>query len=136
VSQHKESISVLELIQKTLDCGYIKPNHLKNTKDLSYVFVVRSRDDLINKVIPFFETYELRTSKKLSFDKFSFIVKAMWNNSHRDLSVFKELVKVAFSMNYRNGSYRKLNISDILKSLEPSETIRRKSIEKINISND
>ena len=63
VSQHAASKNVLDLLRHVFDCGYVKPNHRLNSKDETFVFVVRSRFDLANKVIPFFREYLLRTSK-------------------------------------------------------------------------
>jgi hypothetical protein len=66
VSQNAESQNVLKLIQKVLGCGYIKPNH-RNSKDETFVYVIRDRADLMTKVIPFFEFNQLSTSNKERF---------------------------------------------------------------------
>lgn len=124
VSQRGESKSVLELVMNTLECGYIKPNHAKNPKDTTWVFVVRSRDDLLNKVIPFFKKFSLRTTKQHDFDKFAFIVNAMNNNNHGSVEGLIELLKIAFSMN-NGGVRRKYILEDIISCLKPSETTRQ-----------
>src|SRR6266496_1162167 len=63
VSQNPERRQVLDLIKQRLDCGRIRENH-RGTADTSLVFVVRDRNDLLAKVIPFFETQPLLSSKQ------------------------------------------------------------------------
>jgi len=67
ISQNWYAEQVLQLIQEKLDCGYIKPNHIKNERDRTLVFVVRNRNDLLQKIIPFFDKYPLYTEKKNDF---------------------------------------------------------------------
>src|SRR3990167_2652208 len=54
VTQNLDYAIVLNMIKQRLDCGYLKPNHRKNLRDTSYVYVVRNRQDLLQKVIQFF----------------------------------------------------------------------------------
>ncbi|MCO6432576.1 MAG: LAGLIDADG family homing endonuclease [Deltaproteobacteria bacterium] len=126
VSQNLCSKNVLELIQSALKCGYIRPNHRTSLKDITWVFVVRSREDLLGKVIPFFERYELRTTKRADFETFASIVKRMQDGEHRTRKGLSSLLQAAFTMN-ANGSRRKLDLSAILAHLEPSETVRQTS---------
>jgi len=74
VSQNFDYANVLNLIRLRLGCGYIKPNHAKDLSDRSHVFVVRNRDDLLCKVIPFFKTNQLYSPKQRDFEKFAYIV--------------------------------------------------------------
>ncbi|MHB8859956.1 MAG: LAGLIDADG family homing endonuclease [Thermoleophilia bacterium] len=124
VSQNTERNSVLEIIQETIQCGYIKQNHPGNDKDKASVLVVRNRKDLIAKVIPFFETYQIISAKADEFRKFAVIVKAMSQGKHLQRDGFIELLGIAFSMN-GNGRYRRLSYGEIVSNLESSETIRR-----------
>lgn len=124
VSQHESSRNVLELIQRVLGCGNLKPNHRHNPKDKTWVLVVRSRKDLLNKVIPFFEKFKLRTVKRANFEKFAEIVREMTVGAHLESAGLVKILERAFSMN-ANGSYRKINLANIIKDLNPSETVRR-----------
>ncbi|TMM09791.1 MAG: endonuclease [Actinobacteria bacterium] len=125
VSQNGDRAQVLRLIQSRFGgCGYIKPN---GRKDRALVFVVRRREDLLNRVIPFFERQPLLSSKKKDFDKFARIVRAMALGRHRTASGFKELLAEALSMN-GNGRFRKVRWSELIGSPpESSETVRRTS---------
>lgn len=70
VSQNAERREVLDLIKHRLGCGRIQENH-RGTTDRTLVFVVRDRDDLLEKVIPFFDTYPLLSSKQKDFHAFA-----------------------------------------------------------------
>jgi len=63
INQSYLRLEILEIIKKYFDCGYLKQNHVKNKKDDTFVFVVRNRDDLINKIIPFFEKHNFISDK-------------------------------------------------------------------------
>src|SRR5580700_4844485 len=54
VSQDIARVEVLILIRDRLDCGWLRQNH-KFSNDQTYVLVVRRREDLLTKVIPFFD---------------------------------------------------------------------------------
>ena len=124
VSQNAERNSVLEIIKETLGCGYIKQNHPGNSRDKASVLVVRNRNDLLTKVVPFFETYQIISAKADEFRKFASIVRAMTEGKHLQREGLIELLGIAFSMN-GNGKYRRLSYSEIVSNLESSETIRR-----------
>ena len=124
VSQHESSKEVLDLMRDTFNCGYVKPNHRYNPVDRTYVYVVRSRSDLATKIIPFFREFQLRTSKRNDFEIFSKIVIGMCKGEHQTIIGLIALLKLAFSMN-RSGKYRRLSLDEILKNLEPSETVRQ-----------
>lgn len=123
ISQNFDYANTLTVIRKRLDCGYIKPNHAKNLRDNSYIYVVRARQDLLHKIIPFFERNNLLSPKQKDFEKFADIVKAMDRKIHFDKEGFITLLEKAFTMN-RGGLYRKLDIAQIVSDLESSTTIR------------
>lgn len=110
ISQRKDSKMILEKIKDYLQCGYIKKNHAKNKNDLTYVYVVRNRKDLLEKIIPFFEKYTLKTVKKKDYNIFAKIVELMNNNRHSKKSGLRKIIKLSYSMN-RKGKYRRSKIS-------------------------
>jgi LAGLIDADG endonuclease len=123
VSQNDASRGVLEAIRRRLGCGYVKSNHAKNERDKTFVLVVRNRQDLHEKVIPFFERYRLHTEKRMDFEKFSVIVRMMMKDGHLSKEGFSKIVRLAYSMNAQ-GRYRKVRMENILDSLKSSETLR------------
>jgi len=105
VSQRSDYAKFLKMIQKRLG-GYIKANHARNELDKNLVLVIRNRQELLTKVIPFFEKNLLYSPKQKDFIKFAFIVRAMEKKVHFEKKGFSKLLRTALSMN-RNGLYRK-----------------------------
>ena len=125
VTQHKDNSKILYEYQKLFDCGIvIKKYGQPNTMQ----FVVQSRKELIEKIVPFFKKYKLITKKK-SFEIFSEVVESLDNHVHGDKNEFIKLLKKVYYMN-GGGKYRKLRLEDILESLGSPETIRRTSTSK------
>lgn len=124
VSQHFDSVEVLELLIQVLDCGYLKPNHPKNPRDLTWVYVVRSYKDLAEKVIPFFQNFQLRTAKRIDFEKFVQIIDLMKDGQHKTKPGLAHITQIAISMN-RNGQYRKNSnlLTRILRDYTPESQI-------------
>ena len=124
VSQSAERRQVLDLIAQRLDCGRIQPNH-RGSKDTTIVFVVRERNDLLKKVIPFFEAQPLLSSKQQEFLTFARIVRAMVAKEHLSEEGFRKLADMAVSMN-GGGRYRRVHGARW--QPESSETIRQTSL--------
>ena len=81
VSQDQHRSTILHLLQAHLGCGYVKPNARRGGRDHCLVFVVRKRTDLLEKVIPFFESHPILSEKRLEFETFASIVRAMLKES-------------------------------------------------------
>ena len=128
VSQHQESLVTLKLVKDVLGCGYIKPNH-SHSRDLTHVFVVRDRHDLVTKIIPFFKYNKFITSKRKDFKVFAQVVNLMQSDMHRSIDGIKKIVNLAYSMN-RAGARRTRSKKELLYSLKSSETIWRTRLKK------
>ena len=109
VSQNVERRQVLDLIAKRFGCGRIRENH-SGTIDKALVFVVRNRNDLVEKVIPFFERQPLLSSKQRDFESFANVVRAMTRGEHLTEDGFQALKAVALAMN-GGGKYRTVHRS-------------------------
>jgi hypothetical protein len=107
VSQNAERREVLDLIADRFGCGRIRENH-RASADTTLVFVVRNREDLLTRVIPFFEAQPLLSSKQRDFVAFAGIVRAMDEGRHLQVEGFEALVEAALSMN-GHGRYRRLH---------------------------
>jgi len=84
--------------------------------------VVRRREDLLTRVIPFFETQSHVSSKQGEFLAFARIVRAMGRKEHLTESGFAALVAEALSMN-GGGRYRRVHGSQaprILRDYTPN----------------
>src|SRR5580700_3143904 len=76
ISQDVTRAKVLDLARGLLGCGSVRENHRKSD-DHTYVLVVRRRQDLLERVIPFFERNPLLSCKHEEFVSFTYIVRAM-----------------------------------------------------------
>ena len=106
VSQRLSSRKVLDELIEFFRCGYVKANHAKNPKDVTFVYVVRDRKDLMEKIIPFFRSHELRTEKADDFRKFASVVEMMMEGRHRTPEGLKRIIGIAYKMN-GSGRYRR-----------------------------
>ncbi len=110
VSQNPERASILLLLKQRLGCGRIRPNARTGGRDKSLVFVVRKREDLLEKVIPFFEAHPILSEKQVEFETFARIVRAMDRGDHLTREGFLRLLETATQMN-GGGRYRKIDWS-------------------------
>lgn len=67
VVQHERNIHIQKIhaLKDFFGCGQVCPNHVSRK-----CFKVRKKEDLLTKIIPFFEKYSLKTTKHLDFLKF------------------------------------------------------------------
>ena len=129
VNQSYLRLQTLEGIQKYFDCGYIKENHKNSARDTTYVYVVRDREDLLKKIIPFFYQYPLHSVKRESFHLFARVVLLVSKGKHLEQEGMKAIIQLAYRMNV-DGKYRKRNKNQFLQFLKSSETIRLDSRKK------
>ena len=99
------------------ECGFIRPDR----SDKTLKFEVRSVRDLVDKVLPHFRAYPLRSSKQIDVEKFDVICQMMKDDRHLDLEGFEEIVRTAMEMN--PSGKRKYSGSEILSSLRSDEGI-------------
>ncbi len=113
VNQSQLRLETLKAIKRYFNCGYLKQNHAKRKEDDTYVFVVRNRQDLMEKIIPFFQKYKFLSNKQKTFKLFRKIVELMNQNKHLTKSGVKMILNLAYKMN-QQGKYRKKNKADLL----------------------
>ena len=105
VSQRVSSRRVLDELVRFFRCGYVKVNHRTNPKDVTYVYVVRDRTDLLTKIVPFFEKYQLQTEKRNDAGIFATVVRLMSQRRHRNARGMRQIITLAYKMNGA-GRYR------------------------------
>ena len=119
VTQHKNHKKLLYNFQKMLGCGtVIKKYGQPDTMQ----FIVQSRKELVEKIIPFFKKHKLIVKKK-NFELFAEVVEGLDQHQHSNVRDFKKLIRKVFVMNNK-GKYRRYNLQEVLDSLGSSETIR------------
>ena len=110
VSQRESSN--LELLQRVLGCGTIRSRW-----DGVYYFEVNGYQDLLDKVIPFFHKYPLRSpAKNATLEVFSKICEIMCTGQHLTSQGIREIVSLRKQMN-NDTSKRHRDDDEILKAL-------------------
>ena len=112
--KNKDSLNkiVLNEIQSLFQAGFIR----FSKKDQMWKYEVRRIDDICEKIIPYFETNVLRTSKKLDFEKFKIVCLIIKSNHHLSISGVKEIIDLSFTMNV--SGKRKYEKEFLLKLLD------------------
>jgi len=98
-------------MREMFGCGFLRRDY----SDKTLKYEIRSLNDLINKVIPFFDKYPLISKKKKEFENFRKICFLMAEGKHLNKNGFTRIVKIAFKMN--PSGKRKYSLKGILKSL-------------------
>ena len=109
-SQHKDNGYILEVLQKALGCGKIS---VKSGQPNQLVLVEKSRKNLSEKIIPFFEQFPLIV-KKEQFHKFSEIVKGLNNKEQNTREGFEKLLDLVFQKTKGGKGKRKYTKEEIL----------------------
>lgn len=77
VVQHKRDVQILFALKNYFNCGVVRVNHGDRM-----AYRVRSVEHLLKIIIPFFMTHQLKTKKRIDFEKFRDIVLMMQNKEH------------------------------------------------------
>jgi hypothetical protein len=110
ICQHKANGKILELLQKSLDCGKIS---VKSGQSNLLVLVEKSRKNLTEKIIPFFQKYPLIVKEK-QFQKFTEIVNRLNNNEQDTKEGFEKLLDLVFQEVKGGKGKRKYSKEEIL----------------------
>ena len=102
--------TILGIIKKELGCGIIKVRK----KDLLYSYDVTKPQDIIQKVIPYFQKFPLLSeSKRKNFAIFCKIAQIMDKGGHKNLSGLRKILELREGINEGKGRTRKYGIRDI-----------------------
>jgi hypothetical protein len=95
VSQNGDRTEVLLDIQRYFDCGTLRPDR----SDRTVKWEIRSLPLILERVIPHFRRYPLRSGKHRDFELFASICERMAHGEHRSIVGFGEIVRLAGRMN-------------------------------------
>jgi hypothetical protein len=95
VSQNHYRSEVLYLIQGRLGCG----NMRRDFSDQTLKYEVRKLEDLVTKVIPFFDRCPLLSGKQKDFLLFRQICPMIQNGDHLNAKGFTKILELAVQMN-------------------------------------
>ena len=108
VSQNADRAELLKRIQEVWQCGFIRPDR----SDKTLKFEVRNLADLVEKVLPHFQTYPLFSAKQSDVIRFERVCRLVHEKRHLEWDGFEEIVRTAMKMN--PSGKRKYQASDIL----------------------
>jgi hypothetical protein len=100
VTQGAQSIASLQLLQRFFGVGQVVVNNRHdNHKTALYRYVVRKREDLAQRIVPFFQQYPLQTSKRNDFDRFAQCVEMVEAGRHLTAHGLADVLEIAQTMN-------------------------------------
>jgi hypothetical protein len=101
VTQGAKSIESLQVMQRYFRVGRLHLNRrYDNHKEHLYQYVVRKRSDLVETIIPFFQQFQLRTSKRTDFEKFVRCMRVIETGAHLTNRGLLEIVEIMQTMNH------------------------------------
>ena len=103
---------MLYALQVYFGCGSIRPD----TSDRTVKWETRRLEDILERVIPHFESWPLMSGKRHDFDRFATICRRMAEGHHRRREGLIEFVELASDMN--PSGRRRYNASAILRQLQ------------------
>ena len=118
----QKDVSILQLLRNEIGCGIIKVRKRDNLHSLD----VTNPQDVIHKVIPYFQKFPLLSeAKKKNFAIFCEVASLMNRGEHRNLDGLRKILDLREQINEGIGRTRKYGITDVFPQQESSETIRR-----------
>ena len=94
VVQHQVDIQVLYALKDYFGCGVVRKNHGRRM-----AYRVRGHQNLLEKILPFFEKHQLKTRKRVDFAKFRRVVRLMDQKEHLEPEGLAKIRKIKDSMN-------------------------------------
>jgi LAGLIDADG endonuclease len=111
VTQGERSLACLHELREFFGVGQvIINNRYDNHREHLHRYVVRRRADLLETVIPFFQQYPLRSSKREDFEKFVRCVELIAGGSNRTPAGLIEIAEIAQTMNRRKSRHDLIRI--------------------------
>jgi hypothetical protein len=94
VVQHERDAQLLHALKDYFGCGVVRRNHGDRM-----AYRVRGKEHLLERIVPFFLKYPLKSQKRLDFLKFRDVLLMMEAGEHLSPAGIAEIRKVAGQMN-------------------------------------
>jgi hypothetical protein len=95
VSQNGDRSELISLLPEFFGCGCIRPDR----SDRTVKFEVRSLNDLVVKVIPFFDQFPILSAKRRDYEIFKDVCRIMVKGHHLQRDGLLEIADLATTMN-------------------------------------
>jgi hypothetical protein len=111
VTQGASSVRCLEELCEFFGVGkvYVNRRH-DNHREHLYRYAVQRRQDLLDRIIPFFRENPLRTAKQRDFEKFASCVELMADGRHTTRAGLVEIIEIMQTMNRRKPRHDLIRI--------------------------
>lgn len=104
VTQGVKSMSCLKDLQKFFGVGRLIINkRYDNHKEHLAQYIVNSRKDLLEIIIPFFEQHNLRTAKQYDFKQFAICLRMVVKGKHLTHQGLIEIIEIAQTINHKKS---------------------------------
>ena len=111
VTQGASSVRCLYELREFFGAGEVYVNRrYDNHRDHLYRYSVTKRQDLLERIIPFFEEYQLRSAKRLDFEKFAACVRRIAAGRHRTRAGLADIVEIMQTMNRKKPRHELIRI--------------------------
>jgi hypothetical protein len=94
VVQHERDVKLLRALKDYFDCGVVRTNHGDR-----WAYRVRSKENLLQRIVPFFIEHPLKSEKREDFDKFHLVLKMMSAGDHLAFDGVEQVRRLAAKMN-------------------------------------
>ena len=94
VVQHQVDVQVLHALKDYFGCGVVRKNH-----GTRLCYRVRGQDNLLHKILPFFEKHQLKTRKRVDFSKFRKVILLIQKEEHLTPEGLEKIRKIKATMN-------------------------------------
>ena len=109
VGQNFDRRQVLDIMMEYFGCGFLRRDYA----DKTLKYEIRSLNELLEKVVPHFTSFPLKSSKHNDFLLFAEICELMKDQKHLEMKGFKRIVELGYKM---NGSGKRKHSKNILLS--------------------
>ncbi len=117
VGQNYDRREVLDLMQQYFGCGFIRRDY----GDKTLKFEVRGINDLLDRVIPHFRRFPLRSAKQKDFILFDTVCRKIKQGKHLEPRGIEEILKLAYQMN--GSGKRKYPLEYMIAKINSDEDI-------------
>ena len=94
VVRHKRDVQILHALKDYFGCGVVRVNHGDRM-----AYRVRSKEHLLEHIVPFFMKHSLKTKKNVDFRKFRSVLLMMEKGVHLSADGIEEIRSIAKQMN-------------------------------------
>ena len=94
VVQHERDVQILYALKAFFGCGVVRRNHGDRM-----AYRVRSKEHLLQRIVPFFMAHPLKTKKNVDFLKFRDVLLLMEKDAHLSAEGVEKIRAIAAGMN-------------------------------------